>query len=244
MIVDHRGADTGSIVTCIGSDMYSRFLPKMDLPDRVVVMDIGANVGGFPLMLHINHIDMRKLVCVELNPNTYERLRFNIRSNLLTSAEIINAGVVKSNRELSIELDRGSPGDSIRATASARASKWRRCYDIKGLSLDSIYKEYLSGGIIDICKIDVEGAEDEIVLDPDSENNTLSRLRYLIMEIHHVENLDALLAALQARGLHRIDGDDRNVRHGVHLFRREGEPSASGGSLPDSGMARREERLV
>ena len=229
VIVDHRAADAGSIRTCIATDFYSRYLPKMKLSQRPNVLDLGANAGGFGLMLHVQGIVPGKLVCVELNPNTYERLRFNIRSNFPQS-EVINAAVVKKAREIHVKLGRGSTADSIYAGASrlsptALDSSGRAPvraagemeYAIPGRSLDEIVGAQFDGQMIDLCKMDVEGAEDEIVADGESENQALGRMKYLLVEIHNAQNYDRFVAALERFGLKKIDGDGQQ-RCGVQLF--------------------------
>src|SRR5258705_4558577 len=105
VIADNRASDAGSIRYCIATDVYSRYLGSITLPQAVNVLDLGANAGGFPMMLHVRGIQIGKLVCVELNPNTYERLRFNIRTNF-PQAVVLNAGRVENPREIKVSLGR------------------------------------------------------------------------------------------------------------------------------------------
>ena len=73
-IVDHRSADTGSILHCLATDSYSQFLEKMDLSGPTCVVDIGANAGGFSLLMKMYGCEIERLLCVEMNPNTHARL--------------------------------------------------------------------------------------------------------------------------------------------------------------------------
>ena len=52
----------------------------------------------------------------------------------------------------------------------------------QGVTFDDLADKYFPDETIDICKIDVEGAEFEVFLQPD--HKSLVRCRYIIMEIH------------------------------------------------------------
>jgi hypothetical protein len=77
--------------------------------------DLGANGGGFPLMLRIAGIEMARAVCVEMNPLTYLRLQVILTTNLGSSAVAINAAVCGMPQDSNILLkpSRGSKGESI-----------------------------------------------------------------------------------------------------------------------------------
>src|SRR5438552_1894676 len=77
-LVDHAAGDHNGTRLCLISDIYTRFLPKMSLGEEISVFDLGANGGGFPLMLLLNGKRLSRLVCVEMNPNTYQRLLYNV----------------------------------------------------------------------------------------------------------------------------------------------------------------------
>ena len=50
----------------------------MTLDAPANVLDLGANNGGFPLLLHTSGIELKKVVSVEFNPRTFARLNFNL----------------------------------------------------------------------------------------------------------------------------------------------------------------------
>lgn len=51
ILVDHRGGDENGTRLCFVSDMYKKYLKVMRLSGPINVLDLGANGGGFPLML-------------------------------------------------------------------------------------------------------------------------------------------------------------------------------------------------
>ena len=81
VLIDHLAGDVNGMRMCLVSDMYYRYVKKMNLPSKLSVFDIGANSGGFPLMLKLNNFEIENLTCVEMNPNTFARLQLNIQKN-------------------------------------------------------------------------------------------------------------------------------------------------------------------
>ena len=102
-IVDHRAADAGSIVSCLTGNMYRQFFKHIHLPSKMTLVDLGANVGGFSLLMLAQGHDIEQLLCVEFNPRTYERLRFNIRTNFDINAHIINAAVCAKEQTIQMK---------------------------------------------------------------------------------------------------------------------------------------------
>jgi len=179
VLVDHAAGDANGAREVLTSPMYRRFLPKMQFDGAVNVLDLGANNGGFPLLLQTSGIRLKKVVSVELNPNTFMRLRFNLERNLPCEVIALNAALCGENEWLEISLGTGSVSDSI---YEGNATDNAPVYKIEGLTLDEIYVRYFNDEIIDICKIDVEGAEFDVFTGYSHTN--LRNCRYLIMEIH------------------------------------------------------------
>jgi FkbM family methyltransferase len=181
ILIDHEGGDACGTRLCLVSDMYKQFLGYMSLPRHIVVCDIGANGGGFSLLLKATGLDIKKLVCIEMNSNTWSRLAFNINNNFSCKRECLNLAIGGQDRELEVYLGKGSTSDSIfpRQSNSRDSKKYR----ISCETFDRIYEEYFGDEeIIDICKIDIEGAEYEVFFNP--EHDTIKYCRYLLIEIH------------------------------------------------------------
>jgi hypothetical protein len=75
-----------------------------------------------------------------------------------------------------------------------------------------------SGRTIDLCKMDIEGAEEEVILDPRSGNAVLGRIRYLLIEIHHERSALDIVSRLCSFGLNRVAGEHDDTNLGVSLF--------------------------
>ena len=186
ILIDHSAGDANGAREVLTSPMYSRFLPKMKLTGPMNVLDFGASNGGFPLLLVTNGVNLKKVVSVELNPRTYTRLLFNLTQNLDCKIVALNAALCGENGPIMVSLGKGNVSDNIYAACSDEQTK---DYKISGSTLDSFCDEHFMGEVIDICKIDVEGAEFEVFSHPS--HGKLAQCRYLIMEIHESSHRQA-----------------------------------------------------
>ena len=215
ILIDHAAGDANGAREILTSPMYRRFLPQMKLGERAInVLDLGANNGGFPLLLQAEGIKLKKIVSVELNPKTYSRLRFNLERNLHCEIVALHAALCGAERDIKITLGTGSVSDSI--YENNVDNKGNACV-LRGYSFDQICQTYFGDETIDLCKIDVEGAEFEVFLQP--EHQRLKRCRYLIMEIHERGGRakEDILPAIEKLGLTR-QPNPAGVDPTVHLF--------------------------
>lgn len=180
ILIDHDGGDASGTRECLTSDMYRRFFPHMKLGGELTILDLGANGGGFPLLLKSAGLSLRKIVCVEMNPNVFNRLRYNIESNFECARHCVNAAVGAENGERTLFLGQGDTGESVTLAQSPRPGSRR--YSVPFRTFDGIYGECLSGDVTDICKIDIEGAERDLLRSQG--HARLASCRYVIMEIH------------------------------------------------------------
>ena len=182
VIVDHLGGDATGTRMCLVSDMYSRYIRDMVVSEKLNVLDIGANGGGFPLRLLLDGYSMQQLTCVEMNPNTFARLQLNLYRNLALEPCLINGAIFGKKTSLKISLGRGSTGDSI----TAKEKTERRLNEVERVvqaqTFDDIFATGFGDNLVDICKMDVEGAEYDVFSNFWYES--LKKCRYLLIEIH------------------------------------------------------------
>jgi FkbM family methyltransferase len=226
ILMDKSAGDQSGARYAITSRMYRQFLPHIQQTilektgrKAVYVWDIGANVGGFSLMLALQGVEIERLVAVEMHPRTFVRLQQNLMHNLhLNTEQLFCLNVAAGNREetLEITLSRGNTGDSIVA-GHLQVQPNSSSYTIQLLTLDSIYARYFSNTIVDICKMDIEGAEYEILLG--QHQTSLTHIRFLLIEIHpHPDyTMDMVLDALRMLGFARVRVNPRSPEE-VFLF--------------------------
>jgi len=219
ILVDHRGGDQTGTRQCIASDMYRRYLPSFSLRGPIRVLDLGANGGGFPLMLKIEGLEIERVVCVEMNPLTSRRLQVNVSTNLGASAIAINGAVAGANRDAEILL-RPSRGGTSESMYTNRADAEVAHVAVKTITIRDLYDRYFQGELIDICKVDIEGAEYEAL--ESCPHEILRKIRYLVIELHEPERTPALVKRIESLGFHQIAAE-RDHRTGakteVRVFR-------------------------
>ena len=179
-LVDHSAGDANGAREIISTEMYRKFFDAMKLDRPLNLLDLGSSNGGFPLLLKASGFELKKIVCVEMNPNTFSRLRFNIESNFSCELVLLNAAVCGKSQELTLNLGSGSTGDSI-FRRNGRAAN-TQAYKIRGMTFNEIYGSSFGENIVDLCKIDIEEAEYEVF--NTSEHSAIKKCRNLLIEIH------------------------------------------------------------
>jgi FkbM family methyltransferase len=228
ILVDHHGGDAAGTRGCIVGDMYRRYLPSLGLSGPLRVIDLGANGGGFPLLLRLEGVEFAALVCVEMNPLTFQRMRLNVAANVGPAAVAINAAACGEGQPAEIFLTptRGGTGESmydLRAEASAAH------VSVPTITLPYIFEKYFAGQDIDLCKIDIEGAEYEVLAS--TPDKLLLRIKNLIVEFHDPSRTPALLERIRGLGFREIADKSQKTgeRTEVHAFR---GPAAAAASVP------------
>ncbi len=224
ILVDHSAGDENGTRAAITTPMYKQFLAQMKLPERVNVLDFGANGGGFPLMLELNGVHIKKVACVEFNPNTYSRMRFNIERNIQAEFVGFNVAVCGEKQEFDVALGSGGTNDSLYQDSSEKNGRGLRHFKVQGLTFDDIYTTAFGDERVDLCKIDVEGAEYDIFATPF--HHCLQRCTYLIMEIHphSTKEMGFVVDQLKQIGFQELSRDAETDLD-VYLFRNTAVPA-------------------
>ena len=213
---DHGAGDANGAREVITAGMYRDLLAQIRLSPIISVLDIGANNGGFPLLLKSEGYEIERLICVELNPNTFGRLEFNLRRNFNSRFTAINAAVAGKKGVIHLKLGIGGSSDNIYSSPDRVVGER---YELETLTFDDVVAMTFGNSVVDICKMDIEGAEFEIF---ESETaQSLTQVRFLLIEIHHdsSRNRTSLIQRINDLGFSEIDGDWKSGNaHFVHLF--------------------------
>jgi FkbM family methyltransferase len=159
----------------------------------MLIFDIGSNIGAWALK---NYTSETKIICVEASPSTYEKLINNIVDKNIIP---LNFAVTSSTHE-QIDFFESSVD-----TISTLNEKWlndpsSRFYNqfdfnkitVNTISLDKLISLY---GIPDLLKVDVEGAEDNVLKSLTKQVKTIcfewaSEMEDIIF--NSIEHLDSL----------------------------------------------------
>jgi FkbM family methyltransferase len=220
ILIDHSAGDANGAREILTTEMYRTYLSDLEVKDKLNVLDLGANNGGFPLLLKSEGFEINKVVCVELNPNTFSRLKFNLETNLEADISALNLAVCGTSREIELSLGSGGASDNIYQSQSLPDAKK---YKVKGKTFNEIYSDNFGNETVDICKMDVEGAEFEIF---ENENcDKIGNCKYLLIEIHHEKHQrrETVLNKLKKLNFEEINGENKvEERHYVHLLINQG----------------------
>lgn len=161
----------------------------MDIDNTDLIIDVGANVGGF--MAAWSHISPNWCL-VEPSKYNQEEITKNLRTFNYTLFK--NAVGNKSGEVL--KLQKYMQPDENKDTSSGNMGTTGFVYDdIKGHGWQGSYEEVESISFDDLCggqnvgllKVDCEGAEYDFLI-----NKDLSRIKYITMELHNFLGRDKI----------------------------------------------------
>jgi FkbM family methyltransferase len=156
------------------------------LPDTAcTIVDLGANIGLSARFLSERYPDAR-ILAFEPDPEIFALAQRNVRAHPQVSLR--NLGVAGKNGQLALHR---FPGGSWGTSSFVTIQEIAETFTAEAVTLDSIIDEV---GDIDLLKIDIEGAEYEVL----EACQQLQRVRCIIGEIHAIpdastEQLFALL---------------------------------------------------
>jgi FkbM family methyltransferase len=215
-VADHRAGDhLGGIRAVLGSDEYRALMNQIPVESVRSVLDLGAHIGSFVLLLKTLGAPLDRVLCVEPDPRSRQSLGYNLEHNGI-AADIFEGAV--SDNPGTVALHKGllSTGSSLRSDCPNLGSD---TIAVRAATFDTLTNQYFPQAVIDLCKMDVEGAEFDILLGQHAV--TLDRCRYLLCEVHNQLGSQAsLTAGLWRRGFALLPAN--GTRHPeTILFRNE-----------------------
>ena len=206
-------------------ELYGEALDRLDMPVRTVV-DLGANIGLVTLLLQ-SRFPQARVVCVEPVAESVVCLRENMRANGLTW-EVFPTAVADSpgrkdlfvSRWWSSSTTSGSVRDKrFRDLERADARLRLPTRSVEAVSVEMI-KQRCGFERIDVLKVDVEGAEAELLHD---EASWLLDVGAVLLELHEkYVDPQPVLATLRRFGFHRVALSSPHV-----LLFQSGKPESS-----------------
>jgi FkbM family methyltransferase len=155
---------------------------------RGVVIDAGAHVGLFSLLASAH---ARTVVALEAHPANFSLLAANVADNKAEHVEARQCALWSTKGSVELVEGQQSGGGSVLGGAG-------RSIEVQAESLDSIVA---GAGPVDLLKIDIEGAEFEVL--EHASDETLGRISAIVAELHldgQRERLDPTVDRLRASG--------------------------------------------
>jgi FkbM family methyltransferase len=159
-------------------------------PDPLVV-DCGANIG-ISVLYFKSIYPAARVIAYEADPGIFRVLKQNLESNGIGGVELINKAVGTEN---GVAHFWSQGGDSGRIAVEADKSK--ALVDVPVIRL----REHLAGREVDLLKMDIEGAEAEVLIDCSSE---LGNVAAVCTEFHSFpgrpQRLGEVISAMERAG--------------------------------------------
>lgn len=139
-----------------------------------IAVDIGANVGGFPI---VNHNKFEKIFCFEPSEYSFNECVKNTKK--YDNVYVYKYAVSKKSGE-KLKLKAYKPLNNSGNASLLDDDRWdENNYEIvDSITIDEIYK-MIGTNNIDYLKVDCEGGEYELLM-----NKDLSKINYLAIEVH------------------------------------------------------------
>ncbi|MDQ0469458.1 FkbM family methyltransferase [Labrys wisconsinensis] len=142
-------------------DQAERVLIRSRIRDGFVFVDIGANIGGYALSVAAAAGPEARILAVEPQPGIFERLVYNIAQNPRGAVKAVACALGDHDGELTLFLR----GDNRGASSVRFVPSDGRAETVKVPSKTLLTLAREEGlARIDVAKLDVEGAEDLILM--------------------------------------------------------------------------------
>lgn len=184
---------------------YEKFLPEVSY-----ILDLGANIGLSSLYFQMR-FQNAQIICVEPVQENIEILKQNAYINNF-SWEVEKAAIQAKQAEVILYPNEWWSSSTVtKSVANKRESHTGRFEHklkltpkkIKGLTVSNILDKYQIA-TADILKMDIEGAEEQCILDSPQ---WLRRVKVLIIEIHEkYVNRNKITTALAKNGFTMMSG--------------------------------------
>jgi FkbM family methyltransferase len=177
-----RNKDDFKSITMRENDIIERFCPR---PGDIVV-DVGAHIGKYTIIASKRIGANGKVIAIEAHPVNYEMLNHNIKLNGLTNVTTLNCAVYSKETKIKLFL----PDDKLNHTIyntliPSRAKDEEKFIEVNANTLDNLLQKNGVPREVNWIKIDVEGAELEVLKgahDIMSKSNNIA----VFIEVHNI----------------------------------------------------------
>jgi FkbM family methyltransferase len=166
-------------------EIVEHFRPK----EGDIVVDVGAHIGRYTIIASKRVGESGKVIAIEAHPGNFEMLTRNIKLNKLTNVTALNYAVYSKESKLKLYVPGEESGFTVYNTITTnRAKTDEKFIEVNANTLDYMLQQNgISHADIDWIKIDVEGAEFEVLT---GATNVLSESKdiALLIEVHNLND--------------------------------------------------------
>jgi len=161
-----------------GTELVAQMLFSELAKESRWVVDVGAHYGFYTLLAAVRVSSSGKVLAFEPSKENFRVLKLNIALNKLRNVEPLNVGLWDRETKAYIGIPRG--GASGENTLAIDVKRSDRVETAKLLRFDTLARE-MNVDVIDLVKIDVEGAEFHVIK---GFGSYLEKCKYILLEVH------------------------------------------------------------
>ena len=174
-----RGAmDIWSVKETFLDQFYTRYGTSIE--SDWVIVDIGAAIGEFTVYA-AQRAPAGEVYAYEPNPQSFALLQENILLNKLSNVQAFCVGVWDQTGTMQLDLVNAEP---LQGKTVFQQSDTALTAEIPVITFDQLVQDSVNS-IIDLLKLDCEGAEYAILLPASPES--LARVQRIVMEYHDID---------------------------------------------------------
>lgn len=181
------------------------------------IIDAGANIGTSALYFHKLY-PKAKIISIEPNPRNLEFLKKNLEENDVTNVTIIPKALVGKDAERTVILY-VHPRWGV--FSSLKQKGWSQDQDMSPVEVETIKLSEIISGPVDILKMDIEGAEDDVLKEA---KDSLRFVSHLLLEYHEthkgqVEHMERFLSEMFKQiTVTKDERKEKNREHQLYLI--------------------------
>ncbi len=181
------------------------------------ILDVGANIGIATLYFK-RYFPTARITAFEAMPENIELLQKNVANNNLKEVDVVHGFIGKSTGTRRVHYNPKNPGSStgIDSVAISKGATKFVPIDVPAIRIS----DYVDGEI-DLLKMDVEGAEGEILEELET-SGALPRIKSMVFEYHansgnSQNKLNTILEILERNNFATVIYDNENGFYGKAL---------------------------
>jgi FkbM family methyltransferase len=191
----------GTIEEIYDKKVYDRFFgPKTGQ----IIVDVGANFGVFSLRSSKVVGKTGQIISIEPEPVNFEVLKFHIKLNKIKNISVYNMALGNKNKSVDLYIGSSHLTHSIKISSNGGKK-----VTVRMATFDCVMKKENIQSV-DLAKIDVEGAEIEVL-----EGIKDINVKKIVMEYHGKDKIEKISLCLRSRGYTVII--PRSLEHGGEL---------------------------
>ncbi len=170
------------------NEIFNQEIYKLDLKiDSPVIFDLGSHIGLSILYFKMNYPNA-KIVGFEPNPNIFPLLEENICCNNLQDVDLHNIALGNTDEIRDFHIDNQYDAFS---TSGFKPNAWNGTQSTISISVKTEKLSRYINNHIDLLKMDIEGAEKEVLMELEKEDK-LKYIKNIVIECHNSNVSDIL----------------------------------------------------